>query len=193
MLISLSPVPYRSVVIPAGSLDRFGLSSVARDTLFPIFSVSKAITAFVARDLALKKQWKFEDLVSKYWPQFSSVPSKSDITIEQILCHTSGLANAGMESIRQNPFLLVDWKRMLSEMEKAEPDAATRGKFLYHYLSFGWLVGGAIEKATGVPFEDQVRRYIKDLSMDSELFMGMTESEQVRSIIQEAGLSAHID
>lgn len=81
--------------------------------------------------------------------------------------------------MRRNPFLLVDWKRMLSEMENAEPDAATRGKFLYHYLSFGWLVGGAIEKATGAPFQDRVRKYIKDMGMDSELFMGMTESEQV--------------
>lgn len=153
--------------------------------MFPVFSVSKAIVSSIARDLALKKKWKFDDLVTKHWSDFSSAPNKEDITVGEILSHRAGLANAGMETMKRNPFVLIEWERMLKEMETAAPDDATRGQFLYHYLSFGWLVGGAIEKATGTPFQDHVTKWSKEIGAEAELFMGMTMPEQVRKSLHK--------
>jgi CubicO group peptidase (beta-lactamase class C family) len=92
-----------------------------RDDIFRIASQTKAITATAVMMLWEEGKFNLDDPISKYIPEFknpqvlktfnekdtsfTTVPAKSEITIRQLLCHTSGLgygfiSDAGDENFR---------------------------------------------------------------------------------------------
>ncbi|MFW1836900.1 serine hydrolase domain-containing protein, partial [Acinetobacter baumannii] len=81
-----------------------------------------------------------------YWPEFAQ-NGKEQMTLRHVLSHQSGMFDVRniIESARE----MLDGSHMLVVV------AATKPRFLagegnaYHALTFGWLVGGVLEKATG--------------------------------------------
>ena len=61
---------------------------VTPETVFNIFSVTKTFTAAAVMQLVERKRLKLKDSVSRYLPDF---PRGDEITIRQLLSHTSGL------------------------------------------------------------------------------------------------------
>lgn len=84
---------------------------IATDSLFRIFSMTKPITSVAAMMLYEQAKFQLDDPVSKYIPQFKDLrvwkcgtgndmttePAASQITIQQIMTHTSGLTYAFMD------------------------------------------------------------------------------------------------
>jgi len=85
-----------------------------KDDIFRMASQSKAITSLAIMMLWEENKFGLDDPVSKYIPEFrnpkvmtrfniadstySSVPAKSEVTIRQLLTHTSGIDYAGIGS-----------------------------------------------------------------------------------------------
>lgn len=70
---------------------------------------------------------------------------------EQVLGHVSGLQSAGIQALRKNGFAICQWEKMVNIMAEAEPEGSPGDKEVYHALSFGWIVGGIIERVAKMP------------------------------------------
>ncbi|KAH6783584.1 ABC1 family protein [Perilla frutescens var. hirtella] len=130
----------------AGALGRYDPRPVQPDSLFPVFSVSKGITAGMVHWLVDKgRKLNLDDKVENIWPEFGS-NGKDKIKVHHVLNHTSGLHNAMGSVTRENPLLMTDWDECLNCITKMVPETEPGREQLYHYLSFGWLCGGIIER-----------------------------------------------
>ena len=115
---------------------------VQRETLFPVFSVTKAMVATSLHLQAERGLVDYDAPVASYWPEFAQA-GKGDITVGHVLCHQSGMAAMPPDI---TPELVGDWEWVtsrLAAMEALHPPGEANA---YHALSFGWLVGEVIRR-----------------------------------------------
>ncbi|KAL2517415.1 ABC1 family protein [Abeliophyllum distichum] len=164
----------------AGTLGRYDPRPVQPDSLFPVFSVSKGITAGMVHWLVNNGKLKLEDKVANIWQEFGT-SGKDQIKVHHVLNHTSGLHNALASLTRENPLLMTDWDECLNCIAKAEPETEPGQQQLYHYLSFGWLCGGIIERASGKKFQEILEEaFIHPLDIEGELYIGIPPGVESR-------------
>ncbi|POO03893.1 Beta-lactamase, class-A [Trema orientale] len=157
----------------AGLLGKYDPRPVQPDSLFPVFSVTKGITAGMLHWLVDNGKLKLEENVANIWPEFRS-NGKDPIKVHHVLNHTSGLHNAMGDAAKENPLLLCDWNECLNCIAKAVPETEPGKEQLYHYLSFGWLCGGIIEHASGKKFQEILEEaFIQPLQIEGELYIGI--------------------
>jgi len=113
-------------------------------TPYALGSVSKSFTALCIMQLAEQGKISLSDPLSLYLP---SVPDGSEITILQLLNHTSGLG----EHQNSGNCHIVD----------------VQGKHVYANVNYS-LLGEVVEAVSGMPYQDYVTaNVIKPLGMDS--------------------------
>ncbi|RXH91884.1 hypothetical protein DVH24_020907 [Malus domestica] len=120
----------------AGVLGRYDPRPVQPDSLFPVFSVTKGLTAGMLHWLVDTGKLSLEEDVANIWPEFGSF-RKHQIKVHHVLNHTSGLHNALGELGTENPLLMADWEECLNRVALSEPETEPGQEQLYHYLSFG--------------------------------------------------------
>ncbi|MFY0084580.1 serine hydrolase domain-containing protein, partial [Acinetobacter baumannii] len=84
--------------------------------------------------------------IATYWPEFAQ-NGKEQMTLRHVLIHQSvrfDILNI-IESARE----MLDWRHMLDVMAMSKPRFIAGQGNAYQALTFGWLVGGVLEKATG--------------------------------------------
>ena len=118
------------------------------DTKFELGSISKQFTAAVIRRLASEGRIKLTDTISRYFPELSSSLT-SNVTIEQLLNHTSGIPNY----VRFQNFIPILSKILFSKTEYL--DELNKHELLFtpgtsfHYSNTGYmLLGIIVEKVT---------------------------------------------
>jgi D-alanyl-D-alanine carboxypeptidase len=133
----------------------YGLANVELDvpvtpnTVFKINSMTKQFTAAAIMLLAERGLLRTDDSLAKFLPDF---PRASEITVKQLLTHTSGLS-----SLDRKPDFVVFSSRPHSIAEAIEwihddPFASDPGT-MWNYSNSGFLLlTGIIEKASGQPF-----------------------------------------
>ncbi|XP_073130168.1 uncharacterized protein [Henckelia pumila] len=164
----------------AGVLGRYDPRPVQPDSLFPVFSVSKGITAGMVHWLIDNGMLNLEEKIANIWPQFGS-NGKDQIKVHHVLNHTSGLHNALASLTRENPLLMTDWDECLNCIAEAAPETEPGHQQLYHYLSFGWLCGGIIEYASHKKFQEILEEaLIRPLNIDGELYIGIPPGVESR-------------
>ncbi|RXH72607.1 hypothetical protein DVH24_012291 [Malus domestica] len=119
----------------AGVLGRYDPRPVQPDSLFPVFSATKGITAGMLHWLADTGKLNLKEDVANIWPEFGSF-GKHNIKVHRVLNHTSGLHNAVADLI-ENPLLISDWEECLNRVALSEPETEPGQEQLYHYLTFG--------------------------------------------------------
>eukprot|EP01135_Chromosphaera_perkinsii_P011221 Nk52_evm2s2367 gene=Nk52_evmTU2s2367 len=151
---------------------------VTSSTLFNCFSATKALSAMCIHLLADKGKLRYSDEVRSFWPEFG-VNGKEHITVDHVLSHTAGLHGAvGLDCMFSD---VGDWNAMLKKIEQATPAFAPGSKVVYHYLSFGWLVGAIVEKVSGESFVNFFRKNIVEpLDVENEMFIGTPNREHGR-------------
>ncbi|KAK3041534.1 hypothetical protein RJ639_002220 [Escallonia herrerae] len=132
----------------AGVLGRYDPRPVQPDSLFPVFSVTKGITAGMLHWLIDHRKLKLEESVANIWPKFKT-NKKDAIKVHHVLNHTSGLHNALADLTRENPLLMCDWDECLNRIALSAPETEPGHKQLYHYMSFGWLCARIWEEVSG--------------------------------------------
>lgn len=149
----------------------YGLANVEKnipntpETQFGIGSITKQFTAMLVTQLVEKGKLKFDNKLSEFIPDFPK-DLGDKITIEMLLCHTSGLIfPEGIEKY----YYASTKKEYLNEYLKQLSEDGLRfepGKG-YGYSNAGYFILGLIiEKVTGKNYEDVLTEQIlKPLGM----------------------------
>lgn len=136
-----------------GTLGTYSDSSVdPRRTLYDLASLTKVVaTSAAAMVLVDQRRLRLDDPVGRYLPEFRK-GSKSEVTIRQLLTHSSGLP-VGVQLADRSPAAA---RRLVLEAPLvAEPGERTA------YSDVGAAVlGFVIERVTGMPLDRFVKRAI---------------------------------
>lgn len=152
-----------------------GMSDTARrramrpDDLMPQGSVGKTYVAAVALQLMEEGRLELDAPVSRYLgerPWFRRLPNAADITVRQLMNHTSGLVRYEFDErfltdLKRDPFRTWQVEEQLAYLfDRPAPFAAGQG---WDYSDTNYLVLGLIiERLTGVPLNDAIRRRVID-------------------------------
>jgi CubicO group peptidase (beta-lactamase class C family) len=124
-------------------------------TRFQLASLSKVFTATAIMQLVEKGVIQLDDPLTKYLPSFPYV----DITIRQILSHTSGLPDFREVYREKSPHALHN-SDMIPALVQFGPPASAPGTE-WHYSSMGYaLLANLVEKISGLSFPDYIQEFI---------------------------------
>lgn len=131
------------------------------DTRFNIGSVTKAMTAVAVAQLAEAGKLSFDDKVGKFLPDYANAVVRDNVTVHQLLTHTSGIVRVPRMSepamaIRPRLRTVRSWLPLFAD----KPPDFTPGS-QWRYSNEGYLILGAIiEKASGEDYFDYIRKHI---------------------------------
>jgi CubicO group peptidase (beta-lactamase class C family) len=158
-----------------GLADRDAHTLASPETVYRTGSISKPITALVLLALADRGVIGLDDPVDPYLPELrhlgNRAPDHPPIRFRDLAAHTAGLArepaasHAGRGPIRE-------WRRK-ALTAVATTEAVDRPGRAYRYSNIGYaLLGLALERAAGRPFETLVQELVFDpLGMTSSYFV----------------------
>lgn len=128
------------------------------NTIYQIGSVTKTFTSTMI--LMLQKQGKLnvKDKLSKYYPDF---PEGNDITLENLLTHTSGIFNYTDDSafMAKEPFKHHSKAEMMQYFKDHAIQFAPGSKFGYSNSNYS-ILGYIIEDVTGKSYFSALREMI---------------------------------
>lgn len=164
------------VEVAGGTRDASGAPFLT-DTVALSFSTTKGVASTLVHILASQGRIDYDAPVATYWPAFGQ-NGKETITVRDVLCHEAGLFS--IRALVDDASEMLDWAGMLRRIEQARPAHAPGESRAYHAVTYGWLVGGLIEKVTGKPFAEVLR---DELAMPLGLrgcFVGLPRDEMHR-------------
>lgn len=130
-----------------------GTAPLRRDAIFDLASLTKVVaTAPAIMQLQEQGRLRLDDPVAAYWPAFAA-NGKGQITIRQLLTHTSGL---------RPDFAGMDWHGEAGALAKivADHPVAPPGEgFIYSDLNF-IVLGALVEKLSGESLPRYAARHI---------------------------------
>jgi D-alanyl-D-alanine carboxypeptidase len=135
---------------------------------FNIASVSKTFTAATVLSLVQEGRLSLEDKLDKWLPVdlVANIPNGRDITIRQLLNHTSGIPDYNFSRvIRDNPLIFYsrNWspEELVALVKDLDPENAP-GQGWYYSATNYILAALIVESATNSTFASQVRDRILD-------------------------------
>lgn len=139
---------------------------VTNDSVFRIGSVTKQFTAAALLKLQEEGKLSASDKLSKYYPAY---PRAADITLAQMLHHTSGLHNYTddqpiLEREAAVKLTTEQWVERFARMEKTQ-DFEPGTSWSYSNTAY-FLLGGVVEKVEGKPLASVLKdRFFAPLGM----------------------------
>lgn len=147
------------------------------DTMSLCYSTGKGVLATLAHILASQGLIDYDRPVADYWPEFAQ-QAKDKITLAHMLSHQSGLFD--IRNIIDDAAEMANWPQMLERIAAAKPRFKVATDAAYQPLTFGWQVGGALEKATGQSLQSLMQQYlVQPLELDGAYF-GVPAQELTR-------------
>jgi CubicO group peptidase (beta-lactamase class C family) len=144
------------------------------ETMSVCYSTTKGLTATSLHVLADRGLVNYDDLVSKYWPEFAQC-GKENITIYHLLTHQSGIPQVPDNVTLDN---ITDWTEVVRGLETLTPVWEPGTASGYHALNFGWLVGEVVRRVDGRSLGDFLHEEICDPLGIRKLWIGAPESEE---------------
>ncbi len=143
----------------------------AGDTRLPaeIGSVTKVFTSLLLADLVLAGTVRFDERIPAFLPPGTpTAPKVSDITLEQLACHRSGLprlppgilAHSFSRTAMVDPYADLDADRLIASLSRTRVHG-TPGEAPVRYSNYGMgLLGLLLGRATGLGYEEALARRI---------------------------------
>ncbi|WP_437966549.1 serine hydrolase domain-containing protein [Sorangium sp. So ce260] len=115
------------------------------DTIVNVFSATKGAVALCAHALAERRALDLHAPVAALWPEFAAA-GKERVLVAQLLDHS-----AGLPALRAEPpeGALYDWQAMTAALAAEGPFWDPGARHGYHAVTFGFLVGEVIRRASG--------------------------------------------
>ena len=158
------------------------VGSATNNTLYCVFSATKAITSAAAWLLVERDQLGLQRKVVEIVPEFGT-NGKDAVTVEQLFLHSAGFPSA--------PFRPVEWfdrERRLARFAQWRLNWPPGSRFEYHPTSSMWVIAEIIERLSGQPFERFVREEIADRLGLADLHVGLPAAENERvATLQHCG------
>lgn len=176
-VLGVCPASGECFSLAVGISDRTSKAAMRPDSRMLAGSVGKTFAAATALQLVSAGKIGLDDKISKYlgdieW--FRRMPNADDVTVRQLMNHTSGLVRYEFKEtvtndLKKNP--LKSWtpaERLSYMLDEKPPFAAGKG---WEYSDTNYIVlGMIIEKATGKDFFDEAdKRFIKKYKLKDTL------------------------
>ncbi|MEU4477628.1 serine hydrolase domain-containing protein [Micromonospora sp. NPDC023966] len=115
------------------------------DTVQLVFSGTKGLAAACALLLVERGVLDLDAPAARYWPEFAAA-GKAGITVGDILSH-----QARLPGVRERIGLddLLDHETMAKLLADQAPETDPRAAFIYHALTWGWLVDELVRRVDG--------------------------------------------
>ena len=169
-----------------GELDRERGLAMRDDALFRLYSMTRPITSLAAMILWEEDRFELDDPVSRYLPEFADQrvfldasnpdmtatrPRRTEMTVEHLLLHTSGLGSRSSAIYRAEQVRLrsISLRQMVSNAARVPlfEDPGTR----WRYGISTTILGRLVEVWSGMPFEAFLRqRVFEPLGMTDTVF-----------------------
>jgi CubicO group peptidase (beta-lactamase class C family) len=146
---------------------------VTDDTLYVIFSCTKAITSSAGWILLEEGKLELDERVADVLPGFGA-NGKDGITVEQLFTHAAGFPHAPLDPLR------VDWKTLPAQFERWRLNWEPGTRFEYHPTSSMWVIAAIVQARSGAEFRDFVHERITEPLGLLDLRMGCPPEQQHR-------------
>ncbi|HEY3674773.1 MAG TPA: serine hydrolase domain-containing protein [Candidatus Tumulicola sp.] len=144
--------------------------SVASTTRFPIASITKMFTAVSIMQLVEQKRINLDAAVATYFP---SAPYATQITVRELLQHTSGLWNYADYAVNSGMATKATAPDAILKMVGGYPLTSTPGQ-KWAYSNTGYVVlGRIVERVSGEPLAKYEREHIYNPAGMTETTMGI--------------------
>ncbi|MDZ7729605.1 MAG: serine hydrolase domain-containing protein [Dehalococcoidia bacterium] len=161
----------------AGTVGPGDETPVGPDTLFSSFSTTKGVAATMLHVLADRGVIDYDAPVARYWPDFAA-NGKENVTVMQAICHMAGIHTTPVPNTSE---YVLDWKKGQDYVANATPAWKPGTATGYHAITFGWIIGGIIEHASGRDFQEVLRTEITEpLGIQDEMFIGIPDGVEDR-------------
>ncbi|MGE0387354.1 MAG: serine hydrolase domain-containing protein [Gammaproteobacteria bacterium] len=130
--------------------------AVDGDTLFNVYSVTKAVAATAIHVLADRGLVEYDAPVARYWPEYGA-RGKAGTTLRHVLTHRACVPQmpAGV-----TPERMCDWDWMTRAIADLEPLAEPGTRTLYLSMTFGWILGEVLRRAD--PRHRTLGRFVRE-------------------------------
>lgn len=182
---------------PVGLQDVAARTPMTERSLFRIYSQTKAVTAVAVMMLVEEGKLRVTDPVSRHLPEFKNLmvqtpegmrkPSR-ELTVEDVLLHTSGLSHRSSELYRTRQVRLrtQGLARFVTNLTSAPlmEDPGTR----FRYSEGTTALGRLVEVLSGQPFDAFVgERILKPLGMNDTSFWVEGEAQARLATVYQPG------
>lgn len=161
----------------AGVADPATGRPVTSRTPFFSYSIGKGVAATVVHVLAERGLLDYDTKIIELWPEFGA-HGKDKATVRHALSQSVGVPGLPPDVTVED---LTDWGKMCAIIADEEPWWEPGTKIGYHAITFGYVVGEIIRRASGRPIPQALREEVAEpLGIADELFFAVPESEQGR-------------
>ena len=161
----------------AGIADPATGRPVTSDTPFFSYSIGKGVASTVVHVLAERGVIDYDTPIVELWPEFGA-HGKETATVWHALSQSVGVPGLPPGLTVED---LCDWDRMCAIIADAEPWWEPGTRIGYHAITWGYIVGEIVRRATGKPISEVLRSEVAGpLGVADELFFAVPASEQGR-------------
>ena len=161
----------------AGVADPATGRPVASDTPFFSYSIGKGVAATVVHVLAERGMIAYDTPIAELWPEFGA-HGKAKATVRHALSQSVGVPGLPPGLTVDD---LCDWEKMCAIIADSEPWWEPGTRIGYHAITWGYVVGEIIRRASGKPIPQALREEVAEsLGVTNELFFAVPAAEQRR-------------
>jgi CubicO group peptidase (beta-lactamase class C family) len=163
------------VDVVAGVADPATGRPVTSDTPFFSYSIGKGVASTVVHVLAERGVLDYDTRIAELWPEFGA-HGKETATVRHALSQSVGVPGLPPGLTVDD---LCDWDKMCAIIADAEPWWEPGTRIGYHAITWGYIVGEIMRRATGKPISEVLRTEVADpLGVADEIFFAVPASEQ---------------
>lgn len=148
-----------------------------RDTISPVWSVGKAMSALAVLRLVQAGLVEIEAPVARYWPEFAQA-GKGDITMRLLMSHQAGLP--AVAKPLEPGIHLTSWETMTDALAEQAPWWEPGKGHGYHTNTIGFLLGEVVRRVTGRRIRDVIAEDIAGL-LEVEFIVGTKPEDDART------------
>ena len=161
----------------AGIADPADGRRVTTDTPFFSYSIGKGVAATVVHVLAERGVLDYDTRIVELWPEFGA-HGKGKATVRHALSQSVGVPGLPRGLTMDD---MCDWEKMCAIIADAEPWWEAGTKIGYHAVTWGYIVGEIVRRASGKPIAQVLREEVAGpLGVADELFFAVPKAEQGR-------------
>ena len=154
-----------------GFCDQAGSRPWCADTLVNVYSTTKGLAAAAVAAVVASGSLDYQAPVQQYWPELRA--ARSGLTVTQLLSHQAGLCAIDTPISVGD---LYDWGGMCRRLEAQEPRWPPGTAAGYHAITWGFLVGELVRRATGQSLAEVFRQHIA-APLDADCYIGLPDAE----------------
>ena len=159
-----------------GLADRETGRPVTSDTIFVLYSSTKAVTAACLHILWERGKFQWDDTVAFHWPAFAQ-KGKEAVTIRHVMTHQSGFPDTPSHLTWER---WHDWDAAVNAMEQIPLDYQPGRVIAYHARNFGWVLGELVRRIDGRPIDRFIREEITGPLKIEEFHLGIDPTMEER-------------